>query len=285
MDPQLSKMMKQASKIVDYYDYLQQHTFYLLIDTFKKHKGMLINADEKSVLEWRLKALAEMGGLTDKVVDFIAKNIGYSKQAIYDLIQDQGLKVAKRMNTELSTALKQPMKDVSKDTVAIINAYADQTFRNVNNYVNQTLLTTNVHKNTALKTYQNIIDKTVLDVSTGTKTADRALKDNILQWYDKGLPTSLTDKGGHEWTLEGYTRTVITSTTHRVFNEARAQSMKEFDTVLATMSSHPAARPACAPIQGKVVCIVPKSDPKVDLSYPNIYDYGYGTPAGTQGRR
>lgn len=285
MDQQLSKMMKKASKIVDYYDYLQQHTFYLLIDTFKKHKGMLINADEENVLEWRLKALAEMGGLTDKVVEFIAKNIGYSKQAIYDLIQDQGLKVAKRMNTELSTALKQPMKDVSKDTVAIINAYADQTFRNVNNYVNQTLLTTNVHKNAALKTYQNIIDKTVLDVSTGTKTADRALKDNILQWYDKGLPTSLTDKGGHEWTLEGYTRTVITSTTHRVFNEARAQSMKEFDTVLATMSSHPAARPACAPIQGKVVCIVPKSDPKVDLSYPNIYDYGYGTPAGTQGRR
>ena len=283
MDPQLSKMMKKASKIVDYYDYLQQHTFYLLIDTFKKHKGMLINADEKSVLEWRLKALAEMGGLTDKVVDFIAKNIGYSKQAIYDLIQDQGLKVAKRMNTELSTALKQPMKDVSKDTVAIINAYADQTFRNVNNYVNQTLLTTNVHKNTALKTYQNIINKTVLDVSTGTKTADRALKDNILQWYDKGLPTSLTDKGGHEWTLEGYTRTVIRSTTHRVFNEARAQSMKEFDTVLATMSSHPAARPACAPIQGRVVCIVPKSDPRCKPEYPNIYDYGYGTYSGTQG--
>lgn len=57
---------------------------------------MLTRADDKSILEWRLKALAEMGGLTDKVVDFIAKNIGYSKQAIYDLIQDQGLKVAKK---------------------------------------------------------------------------------------------------------------------------------------------------------------------------------------------
>ena len=283
MDPELNQMMKQASKIVDYYDYLQQHTFYLLIDAFKKHKGILTRADDKSILEWRLKALAEMGGLTDKVVDFIAKNIGYSKQAIYDLIKDQGLKVARRMNSELSTALKQSMRGVSDNTVAIINAYADQTFRNVNNYVNQTLLTTNVQKNSALKTYQQIVDKTVLDVSTGSKTADRALKDNILQWYDKGLPTSLTDRGGHEWTLEGYTRTVITSTTHRVFNEARAQSMKEFGSVLATMSSHPAARPACAPIQGKVVCIVPKSDPKADLSYPNIYDYGYGKPAGTQG--
>ena len=100
MDPELNQMMKQASKIVDYYDYLQQHTFYLLIDAFKKHKGILTRADDKSILEWRLKALAEMGGLTDKVVDFIAKNIGYSKQAIYDLIKDQGLKVARRMNSE-----------------------------------------------------------------------------------------------------------------------------------------------------------------------------------------
>ena len=39
----------------------------------------------------------------------------------------------------------------------------------------------------------------------------------------------------------------------------------------------------CAPIQGHIVCIVPKSDPRCDNSYPNIYDHGYGTPAGTGG--
>lgn len=224
-----------------------------------------------------------MGGLTKDVVDFISKNIGYSKTAIYDLIRDEGIKVAKSMSNNLSQALNQPTKAISTDTIEIINAYADQTFRNVDNYVNQTLLTTNIHQNAALKTYQEIVNKTVLDVSTGNKTAQTALKDNILEWYDKGLPTTLIDKGGHKWSLEGYTRTVINSTTHRVFNEARISTMKEFDTVLATMTSHPAARPACAPIQGKVVCIVPKSNPKAELSYPNIYDHGFGTPAGVQG--
>ena len=95
--------------------------------------------------------------------------------------------------------------------------------------------------------------------------------------------SSLIDKAGHKWSLEGYTRMVLQSTTSRTYNDLRIQSMKDYDTVLCTMSSHPAARPACAPIQGKVVCIVPKSDPRCDDSYPNIYDYGYGTPAGTQG--
>ncbi len=283
MDQQLQRMLKKAKKITDYYDFLQQRTFYLLIDAFKRTKNSLYRSDEKTILQWRLKALAEMGGLTKDVVDFISKNIGYSKTAIYDLIRDEGLKVAKRMSNNLSQALNQPTKAISTDTIEIINAYADQTFRNVDNYVNQTLLTTNIHQNAALKTYQEIVNKTVLDVSTGNKTAQKALKDNILEWYDKGLPTTLIDRGGHKWSLEGYTRTVINSTTHRVFNEARISTMKEFDTVLATMTSHPAARPACAPIQGKVVCIVPKSNPKAELSYPNIYDHGFGTPAGTQG--
>ena len=276
-------MMKKAKKITDYYDYLQQRSFYMLIDAFSKTKESLYQSDQKSIIQWRLKALAQMGGLTKDVVDFISKNIGYSKKAIYDLIQDESLKVAKHMSKDLSEALNQPTKGISTDTMQIINSYADQTFRDVDNYVNQTLLTTNTNRNPVLKTYQEIVNKTVLDVSTGVKTPQVALRDNILQWYDKGLPTTLVDKGGHNWSLEGYTRTVINSTTHRVFNEARMSTMKEFDSVLATMSSHPAARPACAPIQGKVVCIVSKSDPRADLSYPNIYDYGFGKPAGTQG--
>ena len=77
--------------------------------------------------------------------------------------------------------------------------------------------------------------------------------------------------------------TLMRNTTSRVYNDLRIQSMKEFDSVLCSMSEHNAARPACAPIQGKVVCIVPKSDPRCKREYPNIYDYGYGTPAGTQG--
>ncbi|MBP2057167.1 hypothetical protein J2Z60_000329 [Lactobacillus colini] len=112
---------------------------------------------------------------------------------------------------------------------------------------------------------------------------DQTLKDNIYKWYDAGMDTTFIDKGGHCWSMEGYTRTVIKSTTSRVFNDARMQSMKEFDSVLATMTSHAAARPACAPIQGKVVCIVPKSDSRYVEGYPSIYDHGYGTPAGCFG--
>ena len=277
--------MEKASNIADYYAYTEQQMFYILIDSFKKTRPELMNAekDPQKIMEWRLKALSELGGLTDKVINLISRSSGYSKRAIYDLIEKDGLKVTKQFNRKLAKTLKKPVRSVSANSSVIIRSYAEQTMRDVNNYVNQTLLTRNYGRNSAARTYQEIVNKTVLDVTLGKKTPQKALFDNIYQWRDKGMSSSLIDKAGHKWSLEGYTRMVLQSTTSRTYNDLRIQSMKDYDTVLCTMSSHPAARPACAPIQGKVVCIVPKSDPKCDDSYPNIYDYGYGTPAGTQG--
>lgn len=278
-------MMEKASNIADYYAYTEQQMFYILIDSFKKTRPELVNAekDPQKIMEWRLKALSELGGLTDKVINLISRSSGYSRRAIYDLIEKDGLKVTKQLNRKLARTLKKPVHDVSLQSRAIINSYVNQTMRGVNNYVNQTLLTRNYGKNTAAKTYQEIVNKTVLDVIVGKKTPQKALMDNIYSWRDKGMSSALIDKAGHQWSLEGYTRAVIQSTTSRVYNDLRIQSLKEFDSVLCVMSSHPAARPACAPIQGKIVCIVPKSDPRCEDSYPNIYDHGYGTPAGTQG--
>lgn len=100
---------------------------------------------------------------------------------------------------------------------------------------------------------------------------------------DNGIKTNLVDKAGHNWSLEGYTRTVIRTTTARTYNDLRIQSMKDFDSVLATMSSHPASRPACAPIRGKIVNIVPRESARYDPKYPSIYDHGYGKPSGCFG--
>lgn len=273
--------MQKVDQIVDHYDYLKQQTFYMLIDIFKSTRPELVDKDH--ILQWRLEALAKMGGLTKRVVKLMAKETGQSEKQIMDLIKGDGLKVAKQMNQQLSNALHKPLKNVSVDTMAVIDSYAKQTFRDVNNYVNQTLISTNYGKNPAAKTYQKIVDKAVLDVVTGRKTTQQSIKDEIYKAYDAGMDSTFIDKGGHKWSIEGYMRTVMDSTTSRVFNDARMQSMKEYDTVLATMTSHPAARPACAPIQGHVVCIVPEIDSRYEKGYPSIYDYGYGEAAGTLG--
>ena len=280
---EIEQMLAKADKIADYYVKLQQKIFYLLIDSFKTTRPELINQDDpESILEWRLRALSKIGALTKDTIKIVSNTSGKSESYIYDLIKDDGLEVAKDINAELSDALKQN-KPISPEVNSIISSYAAQTFRDINNNVNQSLLSTNYSKNGAVRAYQDIINQTVLEVQTGLKTPDRALKDNIYKWRDNGIKTNLVDKAGHNWSLEGYTRTVIRTTAARTYNDLRIQSMKDFDSVLATMSSHPASRPACAPIQGKIVNIVPKESPRCDPEYPSIYDYGYGKPSGCFG--
>lgn len=275
--------MNEAEKVADQYVILQQEIFGMLIDAIKGIRPRLTDLKAEEMVEWRIKALAQMGALTQQVIDYIIKTTPELKKAVNDVIQKDGLKVSQSFNRDLAKLLNQPIKPVSTETMQVLDSYAAQTWKSLDNNVNQSLLSTNVGNNPALRVYQDILNKSTLAVTTGLKTPQEAIFDNIDDWVKTGLPTTLIDKGGHRWSLEGYTRTVITTTTLRTYNDVRMQSLKDYSQTLAIMTSHPAARPACAPIQGKVVNVVDHGDSRFNPKYPTIYDYGYGTPAGTLG--
>lgn len=274
------QMMDKAAKISDYYTDLQQNIFYLLIDATKSTRNLLVDRD--MILEWRLEMLAKMGALTKEVIKLVAKTSGKTESAINNLIKRDGLQVADEINDQLSDMLNKSVP-VSPEVNSIIDSYAKQTFLGLDNNVNQTLVSTNYNQNPAMKMYQDIINQTVLETQTGLKTPQRALADNIYKWQEAGMKSTMVDKGGHTWSLEGYTRMVIQSTAHRTFNDVRLQTMKDYDSVLAVMSSHPASRAACAPIQGQIINVVPTSDKRANPKYDSIYNHGYGTASGTQG--
>lgn len=275
--------MTPADKVADRYVILQQEIFGMLIDAIKGVRPRLTDLKAEEMVEWRIKALAQMDALTQQVIDYVKKQSPTIAKAVDEIIKRDGLKVSQTFNQNLAKLLNQQIKPVSTETMQVLDSYASQTWKSLDNNVNQSLLSTNVGKNPALRVYQDIINQSTLAVTTGLKTPQEAIFDNIDDWVKSGLPTTLIDKGGHKWSLEGYTRTVITTTTLRTYNDARMQSLKDYSQTLAIMTSHPAARPACAPIQGKVVNVVDHGDPQFNPKYPTIYDYGYGTPAGTLG--
>lgn len=275
--------MTPAEKVADQYVILQQEIFGMLIDAIKGIRPRLTDLKAEEMVEWRIKSLAQMGALTQQVIDYVKKQSPTIAKAVNEIIKRDGLKVSQSFNRDLAKLLNQPIKPVSTETMQVLNSYAAQTWKSLDNNVNQSLLSTNVGKNPALRVYQDILNKSTLAVTTGLKTPQEAIFDNIDDWVKTGLPTTLIDKGGHKWSLEGYTRTVITTTTLRTYNDVRMQSLKDYNQTLAIMTSHPAARPACAPIQGKVVNVVDHGDQRFNPKYPTIYDYGYGTPAGTLG--
>ena len=273
-------MMHDANAAVDIYSKLEQDIYARIIQTLKTTKFDTV--DSQNVLRWQVEQLSKMGVLNKQVIALVAKYTGESQQAITKLVHDNGLQVVNEIDATLSEQLhkKVAVDDEIRDT---INSLQNQTWKDLDNTVNQSLLSTNYNENGAMRAYQDIIKQTTTETVVGLKTYDRALRDNVYKWVDAGIKSNLVDKGGHNWSLEGYARMVINTTAHQTFNNLRLKRMQDFGSTLAVMSSHPVSRRACAYIQGHVVNLTEPGSDTYNAKYDSIYNHGYGTPAGTQG--
>ena len=243
----------QAS-IGDIYASLEQTLFKMFIDRLTNHGAFPL--DEDHALQWQAEQLNKLHLVNEATIKEVSKATGIAQTKLVALFKYFGIAIA---NDEYSRLAKDTGKNISPgtDVDQLLNGYLKQTFLDLNNNVNQTLITTNYGQNAAMRSYQQIVKETTAQVITGLKTPARALADTIYKWRDQGIQTVLTDKGTHAWSLESYARMVITNTSGRAFQAVRDQAADDYGIDTFVMSSHPASRAACAPIQGKTVTVVP----------------------------
>lgn len=268
-----------SSQVQDIYMSLEQEIF-KLIATRLNTKG--ITSD--NVLTWQIKMLNELHLVNEATIKLLSEATGLAEEAINKLFIDQGLKIYDESIADISKGNSNPV--INPDIDQLLSGYADQTFLDIKNTVNQTLVSTNYgEKSLTTDMYQQIIKETTGSVIAGTKTPERALADTIYKWRDKGIKPVLVDKGGNEWSLEGYVRTVVSTTSNRAFQSVRDTAAHDNNIHTFVMSSHPASREACASIQGKLVTDRRKSftDKETGEYFESLYNHGYGTPGGTFG--
>lgn len=271
---------KAASKISDYYQALEQQIFSLIVDALQK--GDYKHVDQADVVMWQAQQLSKINQLNRQVIKMLSKKDGISQQAIEDMVKFHGMAIADEIDSQLERLTNKDI-GVSNEVNMLVNGIAQQTWTDLQNNVNESLVSRNYGQSAVTKAYRQVLTDSTTATVTGLMTHKDAVESAMYRIVDKGLPTNLADKAGRNWSLEGYTRMVVNTTVNRTFSEVRLQRMKDFDMHLALMSSHPNSRPACAPIQGHVVNLVPASDPAFNPHYDTIYDHGYGDPGGTQG--
>ena len=271
---------KAASKISDYYQALEGQIFNLIVNALKK--GDYKHVNQNDVVMWQAQQLQKIGQLNHETAKIIAKKDGLSQQAVEDMIKFHGMAITKEIDSQLER-LTGKHNGVSNEARMLVSGIAQQTWTDLQNNVNESLVSRNYGQSAVTKAYRQVLTESTTATVTGLMTHKDAVESAMYRIVDKGLPTSLTDKAGRNWSIEGYTRMVVNTTVNRTFNEVRIQRMSDFDMHLALMSSHPSSRPACAPIQGHVVNLVSPSDPGFDPHYDSIFNHGYGEPSGTQG--
>ena len=271
---------RASDGIIDLYEQLQEQIFNVIIDALKAGDYKHVSQDD--VVTWQAKQLAQIGRLNQQTVKLMADADGLSEQAVKGLITFHGLKIIDEVDDQLQD-MSDESKPVSQETQDKLAAIVGQTWADLQNNVNESLVSRNYGITATTRVYRQILTESTLATVSGAMPHEKAVESAIYRAVDRGLPTKLVDKAGHNWSLEGYCRMVINTTVNRTYNELRLQRMKDYNMHLALMSSHPNSRPACAWIQGHVVNLVPPESPNYDDRYDSIYNHGYGTPAGTQG--
>lgn len=271
---------QSGQKIINAYSTLQEQIFEVIINTLEE--GDYKHVDKEDVVLWQAEQLQKLGRLNLQAIKLMAETDGLSQTAIEDFIKFHGLQIKQEIDSELQHATGSPIPS-SDEITRLMKGIVDQTWTDLQNNVNETLITRNYGVSAVTQIYRRILTESTAAAISGLLTHEDAVQAAIYRAVDRGLPTKLVDKAGHNWSLDGYIAMVINTTVNRTYNSIRLQRMKDFDIHLAVMSSHPNSRPACAYIQGHVVNLVPLDSPDFNPHYDSIYNHDYGKPSGTLG--
>lgn len=234
---------------------------------------------QDTVFEWQVDKLNQLRLVNEDTIKALAKATGKAEKEIRKAIYEAGIQTIESVDEELKDIYPPLPKPSQID--AILESYVNQTFRELDNFVNQTLITTNYGEGTVTRMYRQIVEETTGKVLAGLKTTNKAIAETVIEWSRKGIDTAFVDRGGNVWHLERYAETVIRSTVNRTYNELRMSRMEDYDIDLVLVSSLPDPREICSEIQGKVASI---KEPSENTSkYPSIYEFGYGTASGIRG--
>jgi hypothetical protein len=258
--------------VSDIYSKMQIELFDSMIKRLKE-RG---NADlAKNPYIWQLEKLNDMYMLNEENLKIIVERTGIAESLLREVIANEGLKVYKDTKEQLEEDLKRESSGkVRNGVIDALESYTQQAISDLN-LINSTLPA-------SIQTvFKSVVEQTVAQVVSGTKTSDRALNDTIMSWQKKGF-TGFTDSAGREWRADSYARAIIKTTTYRVYNDMRTRPAEELGIDTFYYSIKSSARAACAPLQGKIVT---KGQGRTinGLTIHSLLDYGFGTAGGCLG--
>ncbi len=239
-----------------------------------------LNKGHTDITDWQLTKLQELHLFNADAAKVIAKTTGLAESEITRMFETTGDKLVQSVDGAV------PYDPLPRPTNLdnIMRAFHEQTWLDINNYVNQTLLTTNFGYGQATTLmYQDIINKTAAAFNSGLFTFEQALERTVQQWAQKGIKSTFIDKGGHTWSIERYVRTVLKSTLNNTYDKVRKERMGEYGIHTVLVTSHMGARLACSRIQGNVVDLREQSDSEYRSIYDPYWRAEYGTEGGHRG--
>lgn len=264
-----------SGNMSDLYNSLEGEIIRILIERLKH------GSDD--ITQWQAQKLSELRLFNNDVTRLLAEVTRIAEPEIKRMFEETGVAIVQDIDNVVPFTA-QPMPN---NLDRVMEAYHNQVWKEIDNYVNQTLITTNYGVGTAQRAYVDVLNKTAASFNSGLYTLEQSVERSVVELAQKGINSTFIDKGGNTWSLERYSRAVTKSTLSNTYNELRTDRMSEYGVHTVVVTSHAGARDACSIIQGQVVDLRPIEELPPDSEYKSIYDTywnaAYETPGGHRG--
>lgn len=242
-----------------------------------------LNRGSSDITIWQAQKLQELHLFNNDVSRYLSEVTLVAEKEIQKMFEDAGNEIVQ----DVDKAMPYDKKPKPNNLDETMRAYYNQSWSDINNYVNQTLVTTAYGTGTAAMAYQNTLNKTSAMFNTGLYTFEQSLERAVNELAQKGINSMFVDRGGNTWSLERYVRTVLKSTLGNTYDTLRKERMSEYGVYTVVVTSHAGAREACSIIQGSVVDLRYPEDLPDNWPYKSIYDESWGAsyeePSGHRG--
>lgn len=238
----------------------------------------------ESVQKWQMQKLQQLNLFNSDVTQTVAAVTGRAEEEVRRMFEETVNGTIEEVDERIPGQIK-PTDPTAIDQV--MKGFFDQSWSEVENYVNQTLVTTNYGRSALTQAYVDTLNRTSALFNTGIYTFEQALEKSIVELAEKGIQSNFIDKGGNRWSMERYVQTVLKSTLNNTYNKVKTDRMAEYGVYTVLVTAHMGARQACQFIQGNVVDLRLPSEIPEESEYKSIHDADWGAryqePSGHRG--
>ena len=231
------------------------------------------------IARWQAQKLADLRLFNSEVTKLLAEVTNVAESEIRRMFEETGIALVE----DIDRAMPFDKLPLPNNLDNVMRGYFNQSWSEIDNYVNQTLVTTNYGTGTATKAFTDVLNRTSAAFNTGLYTLEQSVERSVMQLAQEGIKSTFVDKGGHTWSLERYTRTVLKSTLGNTYDQVRKERMADYGVHTVLVTSHAGARKQCSAIQGNVVDLRYPAEIPEDSEYKSIYDPWWGAEYGSAG--
>ena len=122
-----------------------------------------LNKGHDNILDWQAQKLYELGLFNDDVTKLLSEVTKVAESEITRIFEDVGIGAIQSVDSNMPY----DPKPIPTNLDTVMRGYKEQTWLEVDNYVNQTLITTQYGAGTAQRAYTEVLNETQAMFNTG----------------------------------------------------------------------------------------------------------------------